>query len=1169
MKRRLFSVVVTLLFCVGVMSAQAVMATEEGSQPATDEVGGVAINEENFPDYKFRNYISNIENGIDTDGNGALSLEEIGAVKTLELPYPRSFFDEINTLQGIEYFTALTDLKCSNNSIESLDLSKNTKLESLDCHNNRLTSLDLSKNTALKSLICYENRLTSLNLSENTNLTEINCEQNLLIKLDVSGCSALTTLVCSSNRLEELDFSSNTALKKLYCSENWLKELDVTKNTALTHLGCYNNQLITLDVTQNKALTNLGCGYNLLTALDVSENTALEYLYCNNNELVTLDVSKTVVSTTYPEDYFGNSSRFVKDGTTLTSLDSNFKMENIDANSIEGGNFGGGAVHFNEGSQKITYSYNVGNNLTAPFTLLKAPTDGTTLVKIDSRNFPDYRMRDLIKNGYRYEYDQDGFKKKSERIDTDRDGLLSTEEVAACTAIIAEEPDDYYERIGDMTGIELFTALTHLRCDDHSMVKLDVTENPKLAYLRCDDNQLTTLDVAKNKVLTYLRCDDNQLTALDVTKNPKLTYLKCDNNQLTTLDVTKNKVLTSLKCYGNQLTALDVIQNPALTELDCGGNLLTKLDVTRNLALTSLRCYDNKLNTLDVTMNPALTELYCSGNSLNTLNVTQNPVLTKLNCNNNGLDVLDVTKNPALTILWCDGNQLTTLDVTNNLGLKVLACGGNQLTTLDVTQHPKIEYLYCENNRLTTLDIGQITNLRGMQCAGNRLVSVDLSKVQSTLSYPFGDMQNASWSSRYVADGTLLSLLDPAFDVNKVTNLSGGNFDNDKVTYDAGSDTITYTYDMQNEKASGVTFTMTKTAPPESANIIFRVVHGTWADGTTADKVEAVALTNGEGTLATIPSGMVPDTGYKNGQWNVVPTTDTNGIKGEWIYVYSFEKAAEGTSSTPSVPETRVAVDCDSNGTVSPQDGTYILYGHTQVYTFTPNEGYEVANVSLDGEDLGPITSLELKGDGKTHTITVHFKPISCDGGEGCPSRHLQDVAVESWYHEAVDYVVAHNLMTGTTATTFSPDERTNRGMIVTILYRLEGAPAVEEAPRFDDVEAGQWYTDAIQWAAENGIVAGYTDQRFAPNEAITREQMAAILYRYAAYKNYDQSIDADLGQYTDRKAISDYAFDAMCWANTQGLINGLDETTIQPQGTAIRAQTAAMLMRFCENIVQ
>lgn len=172
------------------------------------------------------------------------------------------------------------------------------------------------------------------------------------------------------------------------------------------------------------------------------------------------------------------------------------------------------------------------------------------------------------------------------------------------------------------------------------------------------------------------------------------------------------------------------------------------------------------------------------------------------------------------------------------------------------------------------------------------------------------------------------------------------------------------------------------------------------------------------------------------------------------------------------------------------------------------------------------------------------------------------DVDSGAWYAEDVAYVTEHGLMNGVDAGKFDPDGTTTRAMIVTILHRMEGSPAAKRSA-FVDVPGSAWFAAAVNWAAAKGVVNGVDATHFAPNDPITREQMAAILYRYAGIKGMDVSKKASLAKYTDANQISPWAVDAMAWANAVGLINGVTATTLDPGGYATRAQAAAILARF------
>lgn len=182
-----------------------------------------------------------------------------------------------------------------------------------------------------------------------------------------------------------------------------------------------------------------------------------------------------------------------------------------------------------------------------------------------------------------------------------------------------------------------------------------------------------------------------------------------------------------------------------------------------------------------------------------------------------------------------------------------------------------------------------------------------------------------------------------------------------------------------------------------------------------------------------------------------------------------------------------------------------------------------------------------------------------------CPSATFSDVNLNLWYHEGIDYVVAAGLMNGTGKSAFSPDESMTRGQLVTVLYRQEGAPAVSGSNPFTDVQPGRYYTEAVQWAADHGIVTGTTATRFNPEGRITREQIATILFRYVQYKGMDTTPAGNLDSYPDGARVSAYAKTAMSWAVGSGLIQGVEGNRLVPQNSATRAQVATILMRFCK----
>ena len=275
MKKKLLSILLCLVMVVGLLPTAAFAA------------GYVEINETNFPDAKFRSFV---KENLDKNKDDILDAMEIASVKMIEANNMG-----IKSLEGVGFFTALETLKCWDNELTGLDLSKNTALKDLQCSNSKLQSLDLSQNPNLTQLYCGENPLTTLDLSKNAKLKVLDCSgfanrRTKLTELDLSQNTALESLDCSRNELKQLNVSGCTELEKLSCSSNQLTTLDVSKNVNLTFLNCGSNQLTALDVSNNPKLEDLSCDYNSLTLLDLSKNPELEILSCRKNGFTSLDL---------------------------------------------------------------------------------------------------------------------------------------------------------------------------------------------------------------------------------------------------------------------------------------------------------------------------------------------------------------------------------------------------------------------------------------------------------------------------------------------------------------------------------------------------------------------------------------------------------------------------------------------------------------------------------------------------------------------------------------------------------------------------------------------------------------------------------------------------------------------------------------------------------------
>ena len=249
--------------------------------------------------------------------------------------------------------------------------------------------------------------------------------------------------------------------------------------------------------------------------------------------------------------------------------------------------------------------------------------------------------------------------------------------------------------------------------------------------------------------------------------------------------------------------------------------------------------------------------------------------------------------------------------------------------------------------------------------------------------------------------------------------------------------------------------------------------------------------------------------------------------------------------------------------------------GKAVTVTTLPDEGYELVSLVVTDKDGGQVALADIGGGkftfqmpGGKVTVTAVFRLdyAHCYGAPTCPMKAFADVDADAWYHDGVHYCLAEGLMVGTSDTAFAPQGTTSRAMVVTILWRLEGGPVVNYAMRFGDVPQDQWYSEAVRWAASQGIVAGYDNGSFGPHDPITREQLAAILYRYAQCGGADVSMgeDTNILSYLDALEVSEYAIPTMQWACGAGIIQGTgDGSTLSPGAGASRAETATMLQRF------
>lgn len=364
--------------------------------------------------------------------------------------------------------------------------------------------------------------------------------------------------------------------------------------------------------------------------------------------------------------------------------------------------------------------------------------------------------------------------------------------------------------------------------------------------------------------------------------------------------------------------------------------------------------------------------------------------------------------------------------------------------------------------------------------------------------------------------------------------------------------------------------TLTVNAIPTYTITVQTDGHGTAsASSTTAKAGEQITLT------------ATPNSGYRFAGWT---SSDGGSFADASSASTTFTMPANDTTITANWKKKSSGgsvffwdLKFDTNGGSKIDTVTEWEYSTIDLDEYVPEkEGYKFVGWYADEDLTKEIDEVYLTQDTTVYAKwkkieeEVPEEPEEVEETEETETISFKDVKENDWFYEAVSYAVENGLMSGMSEDIFAPNTPLTREMLAVVLYNVEGQPESTEANTFTDVKGDMWYTDAILWANENGIVAGYDDGAYGVGDLITREQFAAILYRYAQFKGYDTTQGGmAVREFSDYENISDYARPAMAWAVNAGIMGGMDDGTLMPQGKATRAEAATMLMNFCENIVK
>ena len=1140
MKKRLLSILLTL--CM-VLTLLPVAAFAEGE---TD----VSINETNFPDANFRTVVKE----YDTDKDENLSRAEIEAVKEI-----KCYYKDIRSLTGIEYFTALQTLKCYSNQLTSLDISENTALksldcaknqlaaldvsqntalESLDCADNQLTTLDVSRNTALKSLDCAKNQLTTLDVSQNTALESFNCADNQVTSLDISQNTALEYLICASNKLTALNVSGNATLKFLNCESNELTALDVNRNTALNTLNCLNNRLTSLNVSLNLNLQDLNCARNQLSALDVQKNTALKSLYCGYNQLAVLDVGQNGLLESLSCNNNLLTSLNVSQNTRLnlllcfnnhlTSLDtSNQKWlhtlscdnnnypititndRNYDLSDLPGtfdvnkaSNWSGGTVSGNNiltvdhDKDSVTYTYDCGNGRTANFML----TCG--------------------KASYTVNFNTNG----GSEVDTQT--VVHGEKVV--------KPAD-----PKLNGFTFGGWYTDEDCTDENKYDFEtpVTANFTL-YAKWEGTFYGIRITDKDGNAVYVTSENANDVLGDGTVSYVPGYLEegKDIADFTAEDL--DKMLRGETVEGIRLPKL-TLNGASFKQLavgNWGDDLMTQqlnLHLQLELVGDSSIAYDETYLAEGAVYSKNVWALYITGNGK--LNVTA-PA-------ENGWGLFGdwgLYRQESSTVTIQAGECGIGYDTWSSFSL--MFHGGK--LTIEAGNDPK-DYGVINSWNEISFDISESTTFLLGDSAENCIsltapYTIDSVRQELTDAYDEGKLTHAPFYLSLTANYTVTFDTDGGSAVDSQPVAYGG-----QAAAPAAPAKTGYTFAgwyLEGEKFNfntPVTKDMTLTArwTANQYTITFDTDGGSAIEPITQDY----------GTAITAPADPTKS-GYTFAGWTPeIPATmpaENLTVTAQWRY-------SGGGSSGYSYYT--IKATAGTGGSISPSGNVSVREGRDQTFTITPDKGYAVANVKIDGKSIGAVKSYTFENVRRTHTIEVIFMKANGNPQTGV----FVDVATGSYYEAAVDWAVENGITKGTDDTHFFPDGICTRAQAVTFLWRAAGSPEPKtNTMPFTDVNAGSYYYDAVLWAVENGITKGTSDTTFSPNMTCSRAQIVTFLWR-----SEKSPAAGTANPFADVKSTAYYA-GAVLWAVRDDITKGTTNTTFSPDADCTRAQIVTFLWR-------
>lgn len=1023
--------------------------------------------------------------------------------------YVKTEFDTNNDDSlSAEEIAAVKQISLPNEGISSLaGVDHFTNLEDLDVqHNEKLTTLNLSKNTELKTLKCNNTKLTSLDTSHNENLVFLECNEiSTLTTLNVSGSTALKHLYCNDNPLTALDLTNNLALEKLECGGNKFTTLDLSRNTNLKYFGCFNSKLSSLDLTNNTNLEELYfCGNNV-SNIDVSKNTKLKFLHLFSNQLITLDTSKNsnlqrlwVYTNPLTSMYLGDSGSAipeVKFDNIPYPIEVSAAEKTFDLNTLPGFDVSK-ATEWENGTVKdniLTVDENAA-------TVTYAYDCGEREAKYGTPTMTGgLVMPCTLKINW----------KKADGPDAPVLELRSK----TATDILVTENDKWEYSIDNgnkwqsschFTNLQPGTVYTII-----ARVQGTATQNPGAVS---EPLIVTTMHIEISPELKkQLRAVVSAYIAEYDGKEHEAVIVDTNN-------MPKGWRIAGYTTDGGSTTSDSM---PTIKNVDTlwVGVKFVHPDYIANIT---------NFYTAEVTAKPVTADMIADiPNQLYTGQQIQPKPEIK-----DGKMVLEENKDFTYSY-----RENTSLDGTVNITGKGNYTGMASKHFTIVNEITEITEDDLKNLEIPTLVTVKCTTTNSSREYGKIPGGFDLSKkpfMEDGVWKVIVHLKLSAYTEKYDADTNKMHTYtglegnpDQTFKLKYVNNMwqLEGNFP--KVT-------ILVKCDGNHPQEYTITFDGNGGAP-------------------SVDSMKTVNQKLPKLPTATHSGRYSFDGWYTAASGGTMITTDTEFDKNTTVYAHWTYTGSSGGSSSGRTYHT-IKASSDSNGSISPSERVSVRHGRDQSFTITPDKGYEIAKVLVDGKSVGAVESYTFKNVTKNHTIEAIFMKIN--DNKSMPDTFM-DVPKGSYYEKAVDWAVKNGITAGTGDNYFMPDGICTRAQAVTFLWRVAGSPTPKtEVMPFEDVPEGSYYYEAVLWAAENEITVGTSATTFSPELTCSRAHIVSFLWRAAGYPSA-----GTVNPFTDVPENA-YYINAMLWAVKQEITVGTTPSTFSPDEGCTRAQIVTFLYR-------